>query len=333
MGLLPKAAPDDPILTIRLWGHDFSNPIGLAAGFDKNAESPDALLRLGFGFIEVGTVTPRPQAGNPRPRLFRLPEDRALINRMGFNNDGSEKIAYRLAVRQRIGDRGGWIGANLGCSRDSPEPVTDYVNGTRVLAPFVDYLVINVSSPNTPGLRALQERDALTALIAQVREALDRGGEGAGCMRPPLLVKVAPDLTPAERADIAAIALAGGIDGLIATNTTLTRPQGLRACMRAESGGLSGRPLFPTSTAVLADLYRLTKGRLPLIGVGGVASGTDAMAKIKAGASLVQVYTAMIYEGPGLIKRIKEELTQRLRDEGYPTVAAAVGASVKDSGQ
>ena len=321
-GLLCVPRQDDPILAVRLWKRDFPNPLGLAAGFDKNAIAPGALLGLGFGFVEVGTVTPRPQPGNPRPRLFRLPMDGALINRMGFNNDGVQAIASRLMTRRRTG----WIGVNVGRNRDSPNAVADYVQGVRVLAPLADYLVINVSSPNTPGLRALQGRDALAELVARVREALDQAMAGES-LKPPLLVKLAPDLTPAELADSAAVALAGGVDGLIATNTTLERPPSLRDPARREAGGLSGRPLFAASTAVLAELYRLTGGHLPLIGVGGVESGADALAKIKAGASLVQIYTALIGEGPGVVERIKGELAVLLRNEGYRTLADAVGVA------
>ncbi|KAF0119420.1 MAG: dihydroorotate dehydrogenase [Rhodospirillaceae bacterium] len=324
-GLLCAAKRDDPILAVRLWKRDFPNPIGLAAGFDKNATAPGALLGLGFGFVEVGTVTPRPQHGTPRPRLFRLPMDKALINRMGFNNEGLEAIASRLVTRP------GWIGANVGCNRDSPDAVADYVQGVRVLAPRADYLVINVSSPNTPGLRALQGRDALAELVARVRESLDQATAGE-TLKPPLLVKIAPDLTGGELADIAAVTLAGGVDGMIATNTTIDRPSSLRDPARREAGGLSGRPLFRASTAVLTELYRLTEGRLPLIGVGGVGSGAEALAKITAGASLVQIYTALIYEGPGVVERIKRELAALLRNEGYRTLADAVGTGVKQQG-
>ncbi|VBB68936.1 Dihydroorotate dehydrogenase [invertebrate metagenome] len=325
--------PEDPILAVRLWERDFQNPLGLAAGFDKDAKGVDALLGLGFSFIEVGTVTPRPQWGNARPRLFRLPADKALINRMGFNNDGLAKIMHRLVERQQrqTHDRRqlGWIGVNLGCNRDSPEAIADYVEGVRTLAPLADYLVLNVSSPNTDGLRRLQDQNVLTTLIRHVRDALYHRIIDSHA-RPPILVKIAPDLTHKELSDIATVALASGLDGFIATNTTLARPLNIRACARAERGGLSGRPLFSASTAVLAEMYQLTKGKLPLIGVGGVFSGADALAKIKAGASLVQVYTAMIYEGPGIVRRIKKELAQLLRDHGYRTVSEAVGTGVSE---
>jgi dihydroorotate dehydrogenase len=306
---------DDPILASHLFGLDFPNPVGLAAGYDKNAEAFIAALALGFGFVEIGSVTPRPQPGNPRPRLFRLGEDRAVINRMGFNNDGLDAVAARLARRQGHGI----IGANLGKNKDSADAAADYVAGVRVLGPHADYLVINVSSPNTPGLRALQGREPLAALIAAVRGA--RKAE-----RPPLLLKIAPDLTESDKQDIAEVALSSGLDGLIVSNTTIARPDSLRSAAKAETGGLSGRPLFAPSTALLADMYRLTRGSLPLIGVGGISSVEDAYAKIRAGASLLQIYTALVYEGVGLIGRIKSGLVVKLRADGFTSLAEAVGA-------
>jgi len=308
-------AADDSILASRLFGLDFPNPLGLAAGYDKNAEAFAPALALGFGFVEIGSVTPRAQPGNPRPRLFRLGEDRAVINRMGFNNDGLDAIAARLARRQGHGI----IGANLGKNKDSADAAADYAAGVRALAPHADYLVINVSSPNTPGLRALQGRELLAALIAAVRAA--RNGN-----RPPLLLKIAPDLTESDRQDIAEVALSSGLDGLIVSNTTIARPNSLRSAAKGEAGGLSGRPLFAPSTALLADMYRLTKGKLPLIGVGGIASAEDAYAKIRAGASLLQIYTALVYEGAGLIGRIKAGLARKLRADGFTSLAQAVGA-------
>jgi dihydroorotate dehydrogenase len=306
---------DDPILASRLFGLDFPNPLGLAAGYDKNAEAFGPALALGFGFVEIGSVTPRPQPGNPRPRLFRLGEDRAVINRMGFNNDGLDAIAARLARRQGHGI----VGANLGKNKDSADAAADYVAGVRALGPLADYLVINVSSPNTPGLRALQGREPLAALIAAVRAA--RNGN-----RPPVLLKIAPDLTESDKQDIAEVALSSGLDGLIVSNTTIARPDSLRSAAKGEAGGLSGRPLFAPSTALLADMYRLTKGKLPLIGVGGIASAEDAYAKIRAGASLLQIYTALVYEGAGLIGRIKAGLARKLRADGFTSLAQAVGA-------
>ena len=320
LGLAGGERGDDPVLATRVWGLDFPNPVGLAAGFDKNADVPDAVLRLGFGFAEIGTVTPRPQAGNPRPRLFRLPADGAVINRMGFNNQGLDAVAARLSQRPRLGI----VGANIGKNKDSADAVADYVTGARALAPMADYLVVNVSSPNTPGLRALQGREPLAQLLRAVKMARD--GAVKDKIKPPLLVKIAPDLTEQDLLDIAEVAAAVPVDGLIATNTTVARPGGLADSRRGESGGLSGRPLFESSTRVLARLYKLTGGKIPLIGVGGVASGADAYAKIRAGASLVQLYTALVYGGPGLIGVIKRELAEHLRRDGFSSVAAATGA-------
>ncbi len=319
-GLHPRMSrPDDPILAGEVWGRHFPNPLGLAAGYDKGGQVPDALIAMGFGFVEVGTVTPRPQPGNPKPRLFRLFEDRALINRLGFNSEGLDVARSRL-VHRRSRSAPGVVGANVGKNKDSADAAADYAQGAHVLAPLADYLVINVSSPNTPGLRALQRRADLAAVIGAVRTALPASA-------PPLLVKVAPDLSPAEREDMAAVSLECAVDGLIIGNTTLSRPDDLRSAHRGEVGGLSGRPLMALSTAVLADLYRLTGGRVPLIGCGGVSSGADAYAKIRAGARLVQLYTALVYEGPSLIGRIKADLAARLRADGFRSVADAVGTA------
>ena len=313
-----RRASDPPELRQRLWGLDVPNPIGIAAGFDKDARAPDALLRLGFGLVEIGTVTPRPQPGNPKPRVFRLEADGALINRMGFNSGGLDRVVERLAMRR---NEGGIVGVNIGKNRDSADAVPDYTEGVRRSAPLADYLVVNVSSPNTPGLRDLQARAVLEALLRQVLTARDETG-----VQPPLLLKIAPDLTSEERADIAAVALATGIDGMIIANTTIARPSELRSPQAGEAGGLSGRPLFAPSTALLAEMYRLTEGRLPLIGVGGVASAEDAYAKIRAGASLVQLYTALVFAGPALLGRIKTGLAALLRRDGFASVAEAVGA-------
>lgn len=315
-GVIAGSDETDPILGQTLLGRPFPNPIGLAAGFDKNAEVPDAMLKLGFGFVEAGTVTPRPQPGNPKPRLFRVPEVEGVINRFGFNNDGLDVFAARMAARQ---GRGGLVGANVGKNKDSEDAAADYATGIRRLAPLSDYLVVNVSSPNTPGLRALQGREALADLLAQ---CLDARGEATT----PLLLKVAPDLTDADKEDIAQVALESGIDGLIISNTTIARPASLPSAMAREAGGLSGQPLFEASTAVLADFYRLTRGRLTLVGVGGVASGAQAYAKIRAGASLVQLYSGLAYHGPGLVGRIKRDLARLLRRDGFTAVARAVGA-------
>jgi dihydroorotate dehydrogenase len=316
-GLVPhQPAYNDPVLSIRLWGRDFKNPVGLAAGFDKNAEVPDMMLGQGFGFVEIGSVTPRPQPGNPRPRLFRLSPDKAVINRMGFNNEGMDVVAGRLARRRRAGI----VGANLGKNKDTEDAAADYEKGVRTLGPLSDYLVINVSSPNTPGLRALQGKAPLEELVRRTRKAVD-----ALAVRIPLLLKIAPDLTEEDLQDIAEVALAGGLDGLIVSNTTITRPDSLISERRAETGGLSGTPLFAPSTEVLRRVYTLTQGRLPLIGVGGIASGADAYAKIRAGASLLQVYSALVYQGTSLVTRIKQELAEALRRDGFTCLLDAVG--------
>lgn len=319
---LVRGAPavDDPVLKQSLWGLTFANPLGSAAGFDKNAEAVDASLGLGFGFVEIGTVTPRPQVGNPRPRLFRLVNDEAAVNRMGFNNQGLEVVIGRLERRRT---KGGLVAVNLGRNKDSADAIADYVAGVRRAAPVSSFLVINVSSPNTPGLRGLQRRQELGELLHAVLAA--RGGS-VGDGRPPLLVKIAPDLTAAELADVTAVCLDVGIDGIVATNTTVDRPATLTDRHAREAGGLSGRPLFALSTRILSDTYKLTGGRLPLIGVGGVASGADAYAKIRAGASLVQFYTAMVYGGPGIVADIRRELADLLKRDGFTSVADAVGA-------
>ena len=319
--------PDDPVLQISLWGREFTNPLGLAAGFDKDATVMAPMLALGFGSVEVGTVTPQPQAGNPRPRIFRLIQDEAIINRIGFAGDGMAAVAVRLAAWR--GRSGGLVGVNVGKNRDSTDAAADYAEAAAALAPYADYLVINVSSPNTPGLRALQDRRALEAIVARVTGALAEAVPGRV---PPLLVKIAPDLGPADLADIAAVATSGTIQGLIAGNTTLARPVGLRGRHKNEVGGLSGRPLFAPSTAALAEMYRLTYGQVPLIGVGGIASAEDAYAKILAGASLLQLYTALVYQGPALIQAIKDGLAQALRRDGFTRLSEAVGADHRGGG-
>jgi dihydroorotate dehydrogenase len=323
---LPEPAADDPILASHVLGLGFPNPLGLAAGYDKSAEAFGPARRLGFGFVEIGSVTPRPQEGNPRPRLFRISVEEAVINRLGFNNDGLAMVERRLAARADSGSKRGIVGANLGKNKESADAAADYAVGVTALAPVADYLVINVSSPNTPGLRALQGRAPLEALLASVSAARSSA-------RPPLLLKIAPDLTEADKQDIAEVALAYGLDGLIVSNTTIARPAGLRGAAAKEAGGLSGRPLFQLSTAVLADMYRRTGGKLPLIGVGGISSGADAYAKIRAGASLLQLYTALIYRGPGLIGRIKAELAARLRADGFSNIGEAVGADHRGGGR
>jgi dihydroorotate dehydrogenase len=318
LGVAAAPDPDPPVLAQRLWGLDFANPVGLAAGYDKDARVPDAMVQLGFGFVEVGTVTPRPQPGNPKPRLFRLEQDQAVINRMGFNSGGLDAVCERLSRRIRSGI----IGINLGKNRDTNDAAGDYAAGILRTARLADYLVVNVSSPNTPGLRELQHRAMLESLLGRLISVR----EETGC-RVPLLLKIAPDLTPEERRDIAQVALDSGIDGLIVSNTTVERPPGLLSRHAHEAGGLSGRPLFAPSTALLADMYRLTQGRLPLIGVGGIASAADAYAKIRAGASLVQLYTALVFLGPDLVNQIKTGLAVLLRSDGFASIAEAVGTA------
>lgn len=314
------AAPDDLVLASRLWDMTFPNPVGLAAGFDKGAQVPDAMLALGFGFVEAGTVTPRPQPGNPKPRLFRLARDRAVINRLGFNSEGLDAVAARLAARR---GRPGIVGANVGRNAETADAIGDFVLGVERLAPLADYLVVNISSPNTKGLRDLQRRASLDSLVRQVLAARDRAAPTG--RRPPLLVKIAPDLDAEARADVAAVVLARGADGLIVCNTTVERPAHLADPQRAQAGGLSGRPLFPMALAAVAEMYRLTQGRLPIVGSGGIGSGEDAYRMIRAGASLVQLYSALVFDGPQLVGRVKRDLAQRLRADGFRAVADAVG--------
>jgi dihydroorotate dehydrogenase len=317
---VPRGGTDDPILATRLWGLDFPNPVGLAAGFDKHAEVTNAALSLGFGFVEAGTVTPRPQPGNSGQRLFRLGADEAVINRFGFNSRGVAAFAANLGKRRRRGI----VGANVGKNRDTADAAVDYVACIEALAGTVDYLVVNVSSPNTPGLRALQARAQIEELLGRAVEARQRAAA-----HPPLLVKVGPDLEDGALADIVDVAIAARIDGLIIGNTTVARPPTLRSADREAPGGLSGRPLFAPSTACLATVYRAAAGRLPIVGCGGVASGADAYAKIRAGAALVQLYSALVFHGLSLVGRIKRELAAALRRDGFKSVAEAVGADCK----
>ncbi len=309
--------PDDPALGITVLGRRFDNPIGLAAGFDKNAVAVAPLMRLGFGFVETGTVTPRPQIGNPRPRLFRLAEDRAVINRLGFNNAGIDVYRRNLeAVRSRPVALVVPLGANLGINKDGADPLRDYPALVAAVARLADYVVVNVSSPNTPGLRDLQGEARLRAILRAV---------AAVPARPPVLVKIAPDLFDDGLASIVETCVAEGVQGLIVSNTTVTRPPSLRSPHARQAGGLSGAPLFALSTRMLARAFLLARGRLVLIGVGGIASGDDALTKIRAGASLVQLYTAFAFAGPALIPRIKRELAAGLRRAGFASIQDAIG--------
>jgi dihydroorotate dehydrogenase len=321
-GFLPKAKPYiNPILSTTLWGLNFQNPVGLAAGFDKNGEVPDAVLDQGFGFTEVGSVTPLAQPGNPKPRLFRLSEDKAVINRMGFNNEGLDVVAARLASRARRGI----VGANLGKNKTQEDAVADYVLGTRTLAGLSDYLVVNVSSPNTPGLRALQNKDQLEELLLAVLKARD---ETVAKGKAPLLLKVAPDLTDEDKSDIVSVAIKTGIDGMIVSNTTIERPHSLQSIHKGEGGGLSGQPLFAASSKVLFEIAKQVEGRFPLIGVGGISNADQAYEKIKNGASLIQLYSALVYGGFELVGDINKGLADRLKADGFKTISDAVGANL-----
>ena len=312
--LAPQRVPThDPILATRIAGLDFPSPIGLAAGFDKNAEVPGAMLALGFGFVEVGTVTPRPQAGNPRPRLFRLAEDGAVINRMGFNNGGQVAALRQLSGRARRGI----VGVNIGANKDAADRIADYVAGVRAMSPVADYLCVNISSPNTPGLRDLQSGAELRTLLSAIKEARSPGG-------PPVWLKVAPDLDDAGVAAVVRAAIDGCVDALVIGNTTVTRPS-LRSQHRGEAGGLSGAPLAALARNRLTAFARESGGAIPLVAVGGIDSGDEAYARIRAGASLVQLYTALIYGGPGLARRIARDLAALLRRDGFTSVAEVVG--------
>ncbi|KAH3772539.1 dihydroorotate dehydrogenase (quinone), mitochondrial-like isoform X1 [Dreissena polymorpha] len=365
-GMVPKQkAPDPPCLHTTVWGREFCNPVGLAAGFDKDGVAVDGMLKAGFGFVEVGSVTPQPQPGNPKPRLFRLMEDKGVINRFGFNSDGHAAVSKRLQARKdhttsdapyqpyiseernmlninmwtdtqspettKILSKSGSgiVGVNLGKNKTSPSPIDDYVEGLKEFSPLADYLVINVSSPNTPGLRSMQGKEQLEELISRVSE--ERKSMKSE-RQPPLLVKIAPDLSEADKKDIAEVVMKvpGRIDGLIVSNTTVSRPDSLQSCNKEEQGGLSGEPLRQLATQTLADMYRLTNGQVPIIGAGGVANGADAYEKIRAGASLVQLYSALVYQGPPVVTRIKRELAELLQRDGLTSVSQAVGADVKD---
>lgn len=320
--MMPTPAPlaPDPMLAIKVAGIRFPNPVGLAAGYDKDGRIAHKMHGLGFGFAELGTLTPLAQPGNPQPRLFRLVEDRAVINRFGFNNGGQGAAADRIARYRRPVGQGPVIGINIGANKDAAAAgrgIADYVTGVTCMAPLADYLTVNISSPNTPGLRALQDRSALDALLGAVMAARAPGG-------PPIFLKVAPDLEPADVEDIAAACIDHRVDALIVSNTTITRPA-LRSAHAGEAGGLSGAPLTDMSLARLRDFRRLLGDRLPLIGVGGIATGAQAYARIRAGASLIQLYSALVYEGPYLARRINRELKALMARDGVATIADLVG--------
>jgi dihydroorotate dehydrogenase len=310
-----------PSLSSKLLGLAFPNPVGLAPGFDKNAEVPDAMLGQGFGFVEIGTVTPRPQTGNPKPRLFRLHEDQAVINRMGFNNDGHDMVLKRLEARR---NRGGIVGINIGANKDSEDRIADYVLGLRKFSGVASYITINISSPNTPGLRNLQGRDDLLRLLSRLND-----------MRPahlPMLLKIAPDLSDDELRDVALACSDQAVDGVIISNTTISRPA-LLSAHAIEAGGLSGKPLFDLSTRQLSRFYQMTGGRIPLIGVGGIHDAETAWQKIRAGASLIQLYSALVYKGPALVQEICAGLEAKLRAHGLSSLAQAIGTQKGESGK
>lgn len=324
--LVPKTKiKDSKLLESQVFDMQFKTPIGLAAGFDKNGEAVEGLFKMGFSFVEVGSITPLPQPGNPKPRVFRLPEDKGIINRYGFNSDGHNAVYERLSQLPPPGKRQGVLGINLGKNKTSDDPLEDYCLGVKKFGPIADYLVVNISSPNTPGLRALQHREQLEKLLNAVLEAKDSLPEGH---RPPILIKIAPDLTEEDKHDIANVILSKKqhISGLIISNTTVTRPSTLQCEEKKEAGGLSGEPLKSLATSTIRDIYHLTGGCLPIIGVGGISSGEDAYEKIRAGASLVQLYSGLIYHGPPLVKKITDELDELLRRDGFSSVKEAVGS-------
>jgi dihydroorotate dehydrogenase len=319
---LPARSKDDALLAVRAFGLNFPNPIGMAAGFDKHAEVPDALLRLGFGFVEIGTVTPLPQPGNPRPRLFRLPPDEGVINRLGFNSEGADAVLRRLAARAGAG---GIVGVNVGANKDSKDRIADYVRQIEMFAPVASYFTCNISSPNTPGLRDLQRGRVFDELLARVMEARATMNRKAGIT--PVLIKIAPDLTLSELDDVVGAARRHRVDGMVIGNTTVLRPAWLRDRQTAhEPGGLSGRPLFALATRMLAETYVRVENAFPLVGVGGIDSGETALAKIRAGASLVQLYSALVFHGFGLVGRINRSLVDALRSGQYAGITDLVGA-------
>ncbi len=327
-GLLPiPAQANDPVLETTLWGHKFPNPIGLAAGFDKNAEVIEPSFKLGFGFVEVGTVTPKPQHGNPKPRIFRDTDNEAVINRMGFPNGGMNEFKANfekfLSAKSRPS---GVVGINIGMNKSQSEPAKDYGILIKMLGPMADYLTVNISSPNTPGLRDLQRREPLLELLGVIKEERKKA---CGNHPPPILVKLAPDLDSAAQEELAQALLEAQIEGIILTNTTLDRPDYLPKDFAAQKGGLSGKPVRDKSTSAIRNFYRLTKGEIPIIGAGGISSGKDAYEKIKAGASLVQLYSSLVFQGPDVIRYVKLELADLLKNDGYATLSEAVGEDTK----
>ena len=324
-GIYPRAsAPDDARLGVRAWGLDFPNPVGIAAGFDKDARVPDAVLGMGFGYAEVGTLTPRQQEGNPKPRVFRLPRDRALINRLGFNNGGHAGALARMERRLQRGV----VGVNVGANKDAADRMADYVSGIRTFYEVASYFTINISSPNTPGLRDLQAPAVLDELVARVlhvrQELVDAGKPSR-----PVVVKLAPDIAEEDLPPIAEVLAARGVDGIAVSNSTLARENLIETDLAREGGGISGRPLFHRSTAVLARIYVLTDGRIPLIGIGGIDSPEAAIAKLEAGATLLQLYTGLVFEGPGLIERIKREMLALTKKEGLPRIGDVTGRAAQ----
>ncbi|WP_415068596.1 quinone-dependent dihydroorotate dehydrogenase [Hyphomicrobium sp.] len=320
-GIYPRPlSTDDRVLAQSVFGLEFPNPVGIAAGYDKDARVPDAVLGLGCGFAEIGTITPKPQSGNPRPRVFRLIDDEALINRLGFNNGGHAAALARLEAR---GDRGGIVGVNIGANKDSDDRGEDYVLGLVRFNALASYFTVNISSPNTPGLRDLQAPEALDELLTRIMATRTRLISD-GAPRRPIVVKIAPDITEEDIRPIVERILAHGVDGIAVSNTTLARP-GLKSAAAKEAGGLSGQPLFARSTAMLARVYKETGGKIPLIGIGGIGSGKQALEKIEAGATLLQLYTGLVYEGPGLIGEIKSFLTTTLKSGGQSSLAAIRG--------
>ncbi|MDB5602325.1 MAG: dihydroorotate oxidase [Xanthobacteraceae bacterium] len=320
---LPRPRPDDRRLAVRAFGLNFPNPVGIAAGFDKHAEVPDALLKLGFGFVEIGTVTPRPQVGNLRPRIFRLSADQGVINRLGFNSEGADIVLKRLAARARAGE-GGVVGVNVGANKDSADRSADYTRLIEMFAPVASYFTVNVSSPNTPGLRDLQQAAALDELLARVVEVRERVRGSAGPV--PVLLKIAPDLTLSDLDDVVGIARSRRVDGMVVGNTTISRPPGLRDLGKSEAGGLSGKPLFRLSTRMLAETYVRAEGAFPLIGAGGIDSGAAALAKVRAGATLLQLYSALVFRGLGLVSDVKDTLVGALTAGRHDSLADLVGA-------